>query len=185
MLPADSVATLAVVCKRDGPGRLPRADRPSIGAGYAGATAALAVAVMVALWMSVFHVLVGPFLFGHVAWAVAALAALPLVIPAAFVSGTVVWRVLPNSVPWFGAVAGLLATLGTYVVSLAVVFLLIVGAQVIGGLGSGAEPVLFDALLITAVVGAYAVITTGWLVFPIGCLSGAIYERARGVSVDR
>ena len=40
-----AVETVGAFCKRYGPGRLPGANRPAVGAGYAVATAALAAAV--------------------------------------------------------------------------------------------------------------------------------------------
>ena len=49
MVPNPSLRPLGSVCKRYGPGRLPRADRRDIGAGYAAASGALALAVAYAI----------------------------------------------------------------------------------------------------------------------------------------
>lgn len=184
MTPPKTVETIAAACKRYGPGRLPGADRTDIGAGYAGATAALGLAVAYALGMATLHALGGPVWFGHAFWAISALLAVPIVVATAFVAGTVVWRVLPDpdTVLAFGAVAGLLATIATYALSLAAVFVLFVVGQSLGVFGTGTEPLLLEAGVLTATVGVVAIGLTGWLALPLGCLSGVIYERARVVS---
>ncbi|OIB58562.1 hypothetical protein [Natrialba sp. SSL1] len=174
---------LATGCKRYGPGRLPNADRRDIGAGYAGASAALAISILFALSMLALAQLGSPFGVGHPFWALSAIAALPIVVPAAFLVGVLVWRTLstmsPTTIPYFGAVAGLVATILTYLVSIVIVFILAVGLHATGG----SDAVLWDAATLTALIAIVAATFTAWFTLPLGCLSGAIYERARTRSV--
>ncbi|MFP8954329.1 hypothetical protein ACLI4Z_15380 [Natrialbaceae archaeon A-arb3/5] len=177
MVSIPSVGGLAVACKQYGPGRLPRADRRNVGAGYAAAAAALVVSVAFALGMFGLTLLglssntINPF------WGASALVSLPLVVPAAFVAGVLVWRLLPDGVPYFGAVAGVLATVATYLGALAVVSLAVLAARLAWWTGTGG--VLTDVGGAVAFVAIFAGLFTAWLTIPVGCLGGAIYERAR------
>ncbi|MEY7847773.1 hypothetical protein AB7C87_01025 [Natrarchaeobius sp. A-rgal3] len=179
--------TFASACKRYGPGRLPRADRRDVGAGYASASAALGITVTFALgtfglfrlgvWTDIIHPL----------WGWSALVALPFVVPAAFLVGTGIWRLLPDRVPFFGAVAGSITAALTYVVSLAFVFLVLLAVSVVSGTGPGTgtvEELLYGTAALTAIIGFFAALLSAWLTIPVGCVNGAIYERARTVRAD-
>ncbi|WP_418286260.1 hypothetical protein [Halorubrum sp. DTA46] len=135
-LPPDS---LHRACTRYGPGRLPGADRPDIGAGCAAASAALAATFLVAV------AAIGGETVGLLssndgfAWFALAGIAVPVVVPSALVVGVAVWRLLPSDVPFFGPVAGLLGTLGTYIGALIAVTLIQTAFTVLGL--SSADPV--------------------------------------------
>ncbi|MEY7847774.1 hypothetical protein AB7C87_01030 [Natrarchaeobius sp. A-rgal3] len=186
MGPTPNLQALVTACKRYGPGRLPRADRRDFGAGYAGATAAFVIAVTYALATTAVYQLGFTHDFVHPFWSASALVALPFVVPAAFLVGAAVWRYLPERIPYFGAVAGLVATALTYAVALVLVFvaLLVLTAYMGTGTAIGTTAELLHATAgVTAVIGIFALILTAWVTIPIGCLSGVIYERARTVSV--
>lgn len=186
MVLATTLNNLGVVCKRYGPGRLPRAERRDIGAGYAGASAAFAIAVVYALATAATYRLGVASDFVHPFWSASALVAVPFVVPAAFVVGTAVWRYLPDRIPCFGAVAGLLATALTYALSLAFVFVAVLAVVLVTESGTGIETtaeLLTVTGATTVTVGVFALVLTAWLTVPVGCLSGAIYERARTVPV--
>lgn len=163
---------LGTVCKRYGPGRLPSADRADVGAGYAGGAAALGATLLYALVTLVLAELGGTLAVDGALPAVA-VAALPFVVPAAFVSGVVVWRLLPADTPHFGAVAGFVATLGTYLGGL----ILLGAATASYAVLSGRAGAVTDVFAVVGVVGFMAVLLTCWLTLPLGCLCGAIYER--------
>ncbi|THE63458.1 hypothetical protein D8Y22_16610 [Salinadaptatus halalkaliphilus] len=177
MVTHSSLEGLATTCKRYGPGRLPKADRRAIGAGYAGASAAVAIALAFAVGMAVFHLLGSPAGVGHVFWAMSALVAVPIVVPAAFCASAAVWRWLPERVPYTGAVAGLLATVLTYLLSLAIVFAILLGFAI----ADGRTDLLVEAAGFTVIIGFFAAILTAWLTLPLGCVCGAVYERARQI----
>ena len=131
-----AVKTVSAFCERYGPGRLPGASRPAIGAGYAVATAALAAAVVFIAVTGIRTLLVfgslpitgGLWYFG--------LLAIPLVVPAAFIGGAVAWRLLPESMSYRGPLAGLLATVLTYVVSTLLILLAaVLSVPVVAALG--------------------------------------------------
>ncbi|RQG89991.1 hypothetical protein EA462_08265 [Natrarchaeobius halalkaliphilus] len=172
------IETLAIACKRYGPGRMPGAGRRDIGAGYAGSAAALAIAIGFALSMAVLPTLGLSSDFAHPFWGLAALVSLPIVVPVAFVASVFVWRALPSDVPYFGVVAGFLATVVTYLASLAIVFLI----RLLWFWWTGAESVLVDVGGFVALIGLFATVLTVWLTIPVGCVSGAIYEYARRIS---
>lgn len=167
---------LESACHRYGPGRLPGAEKPTIGAGYAGAAAALGVVVAFATVMLALDGWpVAPDGSG-VALAVAAVVAVPLVVPTAFASAAVVRRYLPSSVPYFGAVAGVLATLLTYLV--AVVALFGIGLLV-AVTGSAYYGPLVEAVRFAGLFGVAGFVLTAWMTIPVGCLSGYVHERVR------
>lgn len=163
---------IGVACKRVGPGRLPGADRPDIGAGYAGASGALVAAVAFSAVVLGLAALGSPLNVGDPVLAVLAAYALPFVVPAAFVAGVVTWRALPERTPWFGAVAGVVGTLLAYLgaVALLAAFLFVAALS-----QSGTEPAA--AAVFAAVIGYIAFLLTVWVMVPIGCLGGLIYER--------
>lgn len=158
-------------CTRYGPGRLPGADRPDVGAGYAAASAALAASFLFAA------VAIGGETIGVLSsndglvWFAFAGLAVPVVVPTALVAGIVVWRLLPSNIPFFGPVAGLLGTLGTYVGSLLTVTLILTVAAALGL--SDADPVNAPAIFFGAV--GLGFIITWWVAFPVGAVSGAVY----------
>lgn len=180
-----ALSSLGRVCKRYGPGRLPRADNRVIGAGYAGASAAVAIATVFALGMFGLSQY-GPTLETWAIasfWGVSALVAIPIVLTTAFAAGVVTWRALPSSIPYFGAVAGLLATVLTYLLSLAVVFAILLGVS----LSDGTAPLVTavtEVGVLTAFIGIFAAVLSGWVTLPLGCVSGAIYERARDAAPE-
>jgi hypothetical protein len=169
-----AVKTIGAFCKRYGPGRLPGAGRPAVGAGYALATAALAAAVAFIVVSGIRTLLVfgslpitgGLWYFG--------LLAVPLVVPAAFVGGAVAWRLLPESVSYRGPLAGLLATVLAYVVA---TLLMVATLLIIFLLNSGPEPVR-GSVVIGLLYGGFGFIYTFWLTLPISAFSGWIHERA-------
>ncbi|RQG97683.1 hypothetical protein [Natrarchaeobius chitinivorans] len=183
MGPTPNLQWLATACKQYGPGRLPRANRRDVGAGYAGAAAALAIALTFALGMVVLYQLGVSHDLIHPFWGMSALVSLPFVVPTAFLVGTAVWRYLPARIPYFGAVAGVVTTVLTYVISLVLVFFALL-AIVATSSGTGIETtaeLLEVAAGLTLLIGIFATVMTTWLTIPIGCLSGVIYERARVV----
>lgn len=159
-------------CTRYGPGRLPGADRPDIGAGYAAASAALAATALVAA------VIVAPDVFAQGASAAGGVLffgfALPFVLPAAFAVGVLGWRLLPSHRPIAGVALGALGTLATYVLAS-----LLLGVAITVGAAlslTGADPA--SAALFTVGVLAIAVVATGWLTVPLGGLAGFLYVTA-------
>ncbi|ARS88976.1 hypothetical protein [Natrarchaeobaculum aegyptiacum] len=164
---------LRTACKRAGPGRLPYADRPDVGAGFAGASAAIAATLAFAFGVVAVDELglVGG-LDGTVL-ATTGLAALPLVAPAAFAAGVLTWRALPDGLPIYGVAAGFLGTVFTYLGATALLALVLV----LAAWGSWSEVMLTDAFLFAVGIGYIGFLLTAWVTVPIGCLSGAIYER--------
>jgi len=169
-----AVKTVSALCERYGPGRLPGASRPAIGAGYAIATAALAAAVAFIVVSGIRTLLVfgslritgGLWYFG--------LLAIPLVVPAAFIGGAVAWRLLPESMSYRGFLAGLLATVLTYVVG---TLLTVATLLVVFLIDSGSEPVR-GSVVVGLAYGGFGFIYTFWLTLPIGAVSGWIHEQA-------
>lgn len=167
------LTTLGTACKQYGPGRLPKADHRDIGAGYALAFAATGTTLLFALVAWSLYVLDSPLGSDWEFFGAMALIALPLVVPMSFLSAVIVWRTLPSKIPHFGAIAGVFATLGTYLLALIVLFTLYVIALVAYG--------QFDQILEAAgfvlLIGFVALASTFWLTLPVGALSGTIHER--------
>ncbi len=158
-------------CTRYGPGRLPGADRPDVGAGYAAASAALLASFLFAT-AAIVGETVGVLSSNDGAvWFAFAGLAVPIVVPTAFVVGVVVWRLLPSNIPFFGPVSGLLGTLGTYVGCLLTVTLVLMASATLGL--SGADPVSAAGFSLGAVVLGF--MFTWWVTFPVGVVSGAVY----------
>ncbi|AXR82017.1 hypothetical protein [Natrarchaeobaculum sulfurireducens] len=165
-------------CKRYGPGRLPYANRPAIGAGYAGASAALVAAATFAVAVVVLEVVGGSDnVYG---FAIFAAVALPLVVPAAFVAGVVSWRAVPATVPGSGVVVGVLGTLLTYVGATVLLTWLMLVAAVVSWNNAGAA----DTAMAAAVIGWLAFLLTSWITLPVGCLGGVIYDRVGSGPAD-
>lgn len=162
--------------------RLPRGDDRSIGAGYAMAMAAAGAAVLYFLVQAVLILLLslsignatpGLFLgFAAVAFLSGAVTVAGVVAPVAFVAGITAWRLTPPSVPFTGAVSGLLATMLVYV-----------GPAVIGVCGAAILAVVTGGAIARAVVGVaafagFAFVGTCWITLPLGILAGTLYERS-------
>jgi len=164
---------LGAVCKKFGPGRLPHADRRDIGAGYAGAATALGVVVLFAV-LSLALDAVSTLLDGEGAvYATAALLSLLIVVPVAFLIGVVVARLVPMTVPFSGAILGILGTIGTYLVSFVVLFIY----GLVAGVASGTGAVVTNAFYVMATYGSVGFVLTCWLTLPVGCVNGFVYER--------
>lgn len=180
MTPSTAFRRVVATCKRFGPGRLPGADRRTLGAGYAAATAAIGVATLYTALASALH-LVG---FASGFWAAVGLVALPFVVPSAFVAAVLTWRVMPADTTRFGLLAGLVGTALTYLVATALVYLVLVAVALLDGTGSEAgnafvPGAVLEPAALVSLVAVFGVVFTGWLAFPVGCASGAMYERAR------
>ena len=173
---------LQALCHRYGPGRLPRADRYEIGAGYAAAAAAFVAAVAFAAGTFVASLIGAPLTAAHPFWSGVGLVAIPFVVPAAFVAGTLVWRSLPASTPRFGAVGGVLTAVLTYALSLAAVFFVLALYAVAAGAPEGLEAAAVELAALTTLIGIVAVVFTTWLTIPAAIVGGLVYERANGRS---
>lgn len=165
---------LETACHRYGPGRLPRADDPAIGAGYAGAAAALGVATTFAVVMLTLDGRPVGLEGSGVGLAAVTVVAVPLIIPTAFAAAAIVRRYLPASVPHFGAVAGVLATLLTYLLATGSLFGIGLIRAFVGEPHHG--PVV-ESVRFAGAFGIVGFVSTVWLTLPVGCVSGVIYER--------
>ena len=162
--------------------RLPWGDDRDVGAGYAMAIAAAGAAVLyfVVQTIGILLVLVsigdpsGSFLgFGAIGLLTGAGTVAGVVAPLAFVAGIVAWCSIPPSVPFVGAVSGLVATMLVYV-----------GPGVVGVSGAATLAVLTGggvAEAVVSVVGVvgFAFVFTCWITLPLGILAGTLYERSR------
>lgn len=160
---------LHAVCKRAGPGRLPGADSADLGAGYAAATAAIAATALYGVVLIVYagatepSALVGTMLF--------VTAAMPVVVPAAFVVGIVGWRLMPTTSDAVGALTGIFGVVATYAIATALTVALVTLAAGLSITGA----TLADAVRFGIGLGAVAVVLTWWLTLPIGCVAGYVY----------
>jgi len=146
----------------------PSASRPAVGAGYAVATAALAAAVAFVVLTGVETLPSGETIAETGSPTRFELLAIPLVVPAAFVGGAVAWRLLPESTSYRGPLAGMLATVLTYVgATLLVVlyFFAFAPSEPMASVGAG------------LLVGIVGFILTFWLALPIGAVSGWVHDR--------
>lgn len=158
-------------CNRFGPGRLPKADKPPIGAGYAAASAAAVASI---LYGAIMGLGLGPGPAGDgVVHLVFSLFALPFVIPAAFIVGHSIWTVLPSYSPIIGVFAGFVGVVVTYLVTLILVAVVLVVTAALSL--SGADP--NSAALFSVGLISVAFYLTWWVTIPIGCLSGFLYVR--------
>ena len=164
-----AVKRVGAFCKRYGPGQLPGASRPAVGAGYAVATAALVAAVAFVVLTGIQTLLFGGPIAVTGELTYVGLLAIPLVVPAAFAGGAVAWRLLPESISYRGPLAGLLATVLTYVVATLLVVPLLIAS-------SPSQP--RASVELGLLVGIVGFLTTFWLTLPIGTVSGWIHERA-------
>lgn len=170
---AGFLTALETTCKQYGPGRLPKAERRDIGAGYALASAATGATLLFVLITWSLYALGSPIGTDWEFLGTMGLIALPFVVPASFISTVIVWRTLPSDVPYFGASAGVLATLGTYLLVLLGLFTLSVIEVVV----SGQYAQLPEAVAFIVFIGFVALASTFWLTLPVGVVSGIIHER--------
>ena len=160
---------LTGTCKRYGPGRLPKANREDVGAGYAAATAAFGATVLYAGLMAVGEA-VGVGVEGNVNAIFAGLA-IPFVLPAAFIVGFVGWRFVSSPTPAVGVIAGGLGAIATYLVTLVFVAILLTTTAALSL--SGATPESAAAFSWGLIY--FAFVFTWWVTIPIGCLAGFLY----------
>lgn len=168
MSPVNTVA-LGKACKRYGPGRLPEADRPDIGAGYAAASAAVFATGLYGIVLSVYAVRgasgdwTASFLFPTLA--------LPVVVPSAFFLGVLGWRLSPPSSSTTGMITGGVGAVVTYLVSL----VLVGGVLTVGAVSSLSGATLVEAVEVSIGLVGLAFLLTWWITIPVGCLSGLVY----------
>ena len=156
-------------CNRYGPGRLPKADRQDVGAGYAAATAAFFATVLYAGLVAIGDA-VGVGVEGTVN-AIFAVLALPFALLAAFLVGFVGWQFVSPSTPTLGAIAGGVGTIATYLLMLVLVGALLTTTAALSL--SGATPESAAAFSWGLIY--FAFIFTWWVTIPIGCLAGFLY----------
>lgn len=163
--------------------RLPRGSDRSIGAGYAMALAATAATMLYFLVQAVGTLLLsvslgssstGAFLgVAVIAFVSGVLSIAGAVAPIAFVAGVVSWRVVPETASYSGGLGGLLATMLVY---LAAGVIWVSGAALFAALTGGA---VVTAVVSGVLVVGFALVFTCWLTFPVGVLTGILYERSR------
>ena len=161
--------TLRNACERFGPGRLPGAHRPDIGAGYAASGAAFVATVGYTAVISILHMMnlgVHPTLNVVLGGII-----LPFVVIAAFMVGLLGWRLLPVRDPILGIPAGAIGAIATYGVTMLMLAVIVVGAAVVSL--SGAEPL--SAAAFAWGVTYFAFEFTWWVTIPVGCLAGYVY----------
>lgn len=171
MRPTFAADRVAPLCKRYGPGRLPGAERRSVGAGYAMLTAALAATALF-LFVTGLAALQTD-LSGGLAFL--GLVAVPFVAPAAFLAGALTWRYLPERTPYYGSAAGLLATVLTYVLAMALTATLMLGSTLVQPATYGS---VNEALTLALIFGIVGFILTFWVTLPMGAVGGYVHERA-------
>lgn len=157
------------LCSHYGPGRLPGADRPAIGAGYAAGGAAVAATLLFSIAFSAYSLVIGPgdwiasFLFP--------LYALLFVIPAAFLLASIGWTFVAPRSTLGGLVAGGLGAIATYLIAG-----LFLSAVVVPATGfSISIAALYDIVHFTIGVIGIALFLSWWVAIPMGCLAGAVY----------
>ena len=170
-----SLTTIESVCHRFGPGRLPKADSKTVGAGYAAATAAFVTTWIYAgiislTWALSIHDLVSAFLFFSFG--------LPFVVPAAFIIGYGGWRYLATDRPLVGFVAGGIGAVLTYVLAAFGIGVILVLSSLVSL--SGTDPV--SAGTFTAGLLSVAIYLTWWVTIPLGCISGLVYVTVTNLS---
>ncbi len=161
--------------------RLPKGDHHAVGAGYAGAVAALAASGLFIFLMGALEIANSPFGLEPIP-AMFGVVAIPIVVPAAFAAGVVTWRYLPDRTPYFGVIAGVLATVGTYLggsIVLAVWFVSIAVFQ-----STAASTAMQEAAVFAVIVASFAFIFTFWVTLPVGGLGGYCYEKAGTLEVS-
>jgi len=168
------------LCHRYGPSRLPGADRPAIGTGYAFATAALfSTVVWVFLAGGVRFVIGVDALLHQAAFELGGIGGLTALffVPAAFLSGALAHVLGPERLRRHGAFSGALAMVGAYVVG---ALLVGVALSLAWGVNSPA-----DLLGLAVSVGGAAFLLSGWLSLPVGAAVGHVHQRTVGGSSER
>lgn len=102
--------------------------------------------------------------------------AVPVIVPAAFLTGAIVWRSLPEGIPYYGPVAGVLATALTYIVAVGFLAPALIALEA-SYAGAGLE--IIGVGFFAVYIGGFAFVYTFWLTLPLGVVSGHIHERAR------
>lgn len=162
-------------CKQYGSGRLPGAYRPDIGAGYAAGSAALVAAVLFAIGTILGDTL-GLLSAGDgIVLAMMGGIALPLVVPTAFGVGVLVWRMIPQHLPYFGPLTGVLGVIATYL-GAALILAGFLGVLAITGSNGATLP---NSILYAFVIAYVAFLLTCWVTLPVGGISGAVYAAVR------
>jgi len=160
-------------------GKLPFGDRRDVGAGYTMAAAAVLAITVAVPSARLLEVIFGP----HSIWAMGfiGVVGLPVVVPTAFVAGSITWRYLRSILPCSGVGAGVVATGLTYVF-----------ATTIAAMGLTIEffwtnpdtmptGLLFVFVYLWFAVGNIALGVLAWIAVPVGALGGAIYERGYSI----
>ena len=162
-----SVDAVHTACDRYGPGRLPNAENHAVGAGYAGASAAVCAAVVYAI--VAFTIDSVGLVASPAANVAVATLALPFFAAGAFVAGVVGWRILQPRSPVHGVVAGSLGVVCTYAVVLVLFGVPVTTLEAL----SGADPL--RAAVFSWGVVYFAVLETWWVALPLGTFSGFVY----------
>lgn len=170
------ISTLEVAYNRYGPGRLPGADRRDIGGGYAFATTILVFALVYVLDLAgiVYWTVDSPAVF-ETPLSYALLVA--TLIGCGFLGGYLTWRYLPDGIPYFGVVAGFLASVLThFFVGYVALLVVILRVEYYS---------LFDKVigLVIAPMGVYPITRdfplTLSVMYLIGTTGGFVYEGIR------
>jgi hypothetical protein len=166
---------LGAVYARYGPGRLPGADRRVLGAGYACAATVFASVLLFASLGTVAELLGLPAYASGLALFVAY--AVPVAVPVAFCLGVLVWRVLPDRVPFFGGLAGFVATLLVYPVCGCLLAVLLYAFPSLSPIGTGPNRFV-GAVLQATLLAFFALVFTSPVALPVGTANGYAHERA-------
>jgi len=170
--------------------RLPRGSDRAVGGGYAMAMAAagatalyylVAAVAIVVILASVAtaggdSVPVAFLVMVPIGLVMGALQTAVMVAPLAFVSGVAAFRVVPAGRRFAGPLAGLVATLLTYLVAGFLLAGLFLPMALLGGPTPSA---VVEAAGGVAAVVAVAFVATSWAALPLGVLAGTLYERSR------
>lgn len=123
---------------------------------------------------------------GSVGSAGVVLFAIPIYLATGFVVGTLTWRSLPSSVPYYSAVAALVTVIGNYLAGTAVWLLLapVYGYEVLNPY-VGADPPTSLSEFLGAFLELYpltilvVVVWTVWIAVPLSLVFSYVYERSR------
>jgi len=159
--------------------KLPFGDQRDIGAGYTMAAAALLAITVAVPSARLLDVLFGP----HSIWAMGfvGVLGLPLVVPSAFVAGSITWRYLLSTFRCSGVGAGVVATGLTYVFATTIAAMVLMIEFFWTNPETMPTDLLFVFVYLWFVVGNIALGVMAWIAVPVGALSGAIYERGYSI----
>lgn len=174
---ASSFSRLATLYENYGPGRLPKADRPDVGGGYAHATT---MAVFLLIFSYRLTDTIDRFAseFALPAGVPPTLIAVPVFLAVAFVAGSLSWRYLPERVPYFGALAGLLSSAMLHLVGvLLVLVILFENAE-------GATTLVDLLVMLGSIPGIFFLWTADaplsfFVLYALGAGGGLLYQRIR------